>query len=134
MQNASHNLDRKTLGLLVRDLGVGPLGSQWDLCIVIAMILELSKVQQGNVNLTAHACKPIFERYSKFMELIFSHQLEYAHELKPMLDGKKIAECLGIKPGPQVGKFMQQLIEHQLSNRHLTKDQAVQWISSMAKN
>jgi tRNA nucleotidyltransferase (CCA-adding enzyme) len=119
-------LDRKTMGLLIRDLGQRPVAQHWDLCILMALTFELS--QLPTTDLMDPNSQLILAKYAHFMKDVIVHKLETAHELKPALDGKQISQVLGIKPGPQLGTILQQLIEWQLGQGDVTEEEAIQWV------
>ncbi|KAJ2998677.1 CCA tRNA nucleotidyltransferase, mitochondrial [Globomyces sp. JEL0801] len=124
-QNSESTLSRKTLGLLVRDLGVRPLGNQWDFAVLVALVLEISSKDLAD---DASKLESTVNEFSKFMADIFSFGLEKSHELKPLMDGKEILATLNIKPGPHLGVLIQQLIEWQLSQVNPTKDEAIAYV------
>jgi hypothetical protein len=50
--------------------------------------------------------------------------------LKPVLDGKRIANVLGMKPGPQMGHLIQQLMEWQVGTGDVSEEEAIHWVKS----
>jgi tRNA nucleotidyltransferase (CCA-adding enzyme) len=132
VQDLKKPLDRKTMGLLIRELGQRPIGHSWDMCILMAMTFELSKLGSTDFK-DAESCR-IIGRYIHFMKDVISMGLQDVHDLKPILDGKKIAGILGIKPGPQLGKLLQQLIEWQIGRGQVLEEEAVHWVKNHFTN
>jgi tRNA nucleotidyltransferase (CCA-adding enzyme) len=118
--------DRKTLGLFIRDIASRPLGRHWDLCVLMAMVFELS--QLGKSNFADSDASGIINRYTHFMNRVIKYNLRDVHELKPVLDGKRIANVLGIKPGPQMGHLIQQLMEWQVGMGNVSEEEAIHWV------
>ena len=54
--------------------------------------------------------------------------------MKPLLNGKEIAEILKINPGKQVGLIIQKLIEKQISEffNPMNRDDAIKWIKDFS--
>lgn len=53
---------------------------------------------------------------TKLLPFIESEHLEEVYNLKQLVDGKTLASLFGIKPGPQLGKLVEDLIDWQLEN------------------
>ena len=120
-------MERKVLGLFVRDIGSRPLGSQWDLAVLMAYLLDISQLEQG---LDCAEAELKLKNYEKLMESIFIAGLQNAHDIKPILDGKSVAKILELKPGPQIGQILQQLLEWQLSRINPTEEEASLYLKS----
>jgi tRNA nucleotidyltransferase (CCA-adding enzyme) len=123
-KNVQGSVTRKEIGMLIRELGARPILNQWDCCIFMSMILELSEIPLENKNDISN----LLAMYEEFMKSIFAMKLQDAYDMKPILDGKTIAGILDIKPGPQLGQYIQDLVEWQLQNGQVTQDEAKQWI------
>ncbi|KAJ3251476.1 CCA tRNA nucleotidyltransferase, mitochondrial [Boothiomyces macroporosus] len=119
---AVENPDRKSVGLLVRELGQKPLVNNWDLAVLISLIFELTEHPQ-NAN-------RIIQSYQSFMKTVLAQRLSNAYEIKPLLDGNEIGELLKIKRGPRVGMLLQTLVEWQLEKGDPTKEEAIEWLKS----
>lgn len=59
---------------------------------------------------------------SDFQSYVESQHLSEAYNLKTLVNGKELADIHGVKPGPQVGKLVEELIEWQLDNQNGTID------------
>jgi tRNA nucleotidyltransferase (CCA-adding enzyme) len=126
-QNYTLEFNRKTAGLLIRELGQRPIGHNWDLCILISLTMDIYKFDLS-VDKSEKEFRLVLDRYSKFMKDVFLHQLQNSYDLKSIIDGKRVAKLLGIKPGPKVGVILQQLIEWQLLNGGVTEEEAIVWL------
>ncbi|KAJ3304667.1 CCA tRNA nucleotidyltransferase, mitochondrial [Kappamyces sp. JEL0829] len=127
-KHAQAPLDRKTIGLLVRDIGARPLGKQWDLAVLLALVVELYDCELESI--VGGAGQPIIDRYSGLVKHIFANSLQTAHDLKPILDGKSVAKVLNVKPGPHLGVILQELIEWQMEQVQPSEEQAIKHLQS----
>eukprot|EP01080_Neovahlkampfia_damariscottae_P009706 gene9706-1911_t len=73
-------------------------------------------------------------RCEVFVEVIKSLSLNKLIEMKPLLNGKEIAQILNINPGKQVGLLLQKLVEKQISEffNGFNKEDAVKWIKEFS--
>ncbi|KND02085.1 tRNA adenylyltransferase [Spizellomyces punctatus DAOM BR117] len=126
MKHYTHGLDRKTLGLFVRHLGGKPLREKWPLALLFAWAFDLIDRRawmrshlvddRGLETITADA-------YCHLIHTIRHLGLEDAQDFRPCLNGKEVATILGIKPGPEIGIYLQRLIELQFSKPEITKEE-----------
>ena len=58
---------------------------------------------------------------------------EELQKIRPHLDGAQVMEHLQLKPGPQVGKALDFLLEHRLENGPIEDSQAFKLLDSWAK-
>ncbi|KAI8929084.1 hypothetical protein BC831DRAFT_521297 [Entophlyctis helioformis] len=126
-----NGLDRMTLGWC--SFGARPLASKWDLAVLMTLIGDLTDVAVGaggldSFTLESQAAKDVLATYYKLLASIRFHQVENAHDVKPLLDGKEIAAALGIKPGPQIGRYLHHVMEWQLTHAHATKTQCIEYV------
>lgn len=73
----------------------------------------------------------IDDRYDVFYKYIFEQNLENCHELKPLINGKEMANALGLKGGPWLGKVNDRAITWQLDNPNGTKEELLEFIRSI---
>ena len=119
-------VNRKSLGLLVREVGSRPLASQWDLSILMAFLIDALKRYP---DLSEENILSLLKQYEKLMEAIFAASLQNSYDLRPILDGKSVAKILKMKPGPQIGVILQHLLEWQLGKIDPTEEEAIQYIT-----
>ena len=122
-------LDRKSLGLLIREIGGRPIKGKWNLCFIVSLMLKLAPLYRPGLD-----CKSIpeanqcIQNYLELYQSIQDHDLGQAYNLKPLLDGKEIAALLKMQPGKKIGLYLQQLIEWQLAHPKGTKQDGEQWL------
>ncbi len=120
--NAIQPLERLALGKLIRSCAAVPIFSKWRMSFLMAFILELSPLLKSHNNLQQiDGFEEIALRYCKIMDRIDELGLGECYNLQPLMNGKEVAQLLGIKPGPTIGKYLQRLIEWQLEDPELTK-------------
>ncbi len=117
------NSTRKEIGLLIRKISIlNP--TRYDLCIFVALIIDCTRSGYTNIE----DISKLAQLYEEFIQKIDKLGLQNCHLLQPLLNGKEICKILGIKPGPSIGVFLQQLIEHQLENPDLSVESAIKYI------
>ncbi len=131
--NSTNSLDRKTcgmiyldlfLGLLIRNLGSRPLGKSWDLAVLVSLINDLAAYD----SVECDDAKTCITLYTNFIEQVYAYSLQDAFDLKPLLDGKSLASLLNLKPGPQLGVILQDLIEWQLEQSDPSEEEAINFL------
>jgi poly(A) polymerase len=60
--------------------------------------------------------------------------LQQGEPMKPLLNGHRVMEILGLSPGPAVGKAMDMLLEAQLEGRISNKEDAESWLREIKGN
>lgn len=93
---------RQALGLYVRN--VGP---EWELSVLFNMV----RLQEKD--------EPLIKARN-IMADIESLQLAEAYKLKPLVNGKHLAQLLNRKPGAWLAPMLQKAVEYQLANPHCT--------------
>lgn len=133
---------RKEVGLFLRRMGARPLGAYWVHVVVLSAAMEVKEhvhgspdeaegrgepaVEDGVVH--DRKVKEILEKYMLMMQYITQERLEESHVMKPLLDGRQIASVLGIKPGPQVGEWMERVVEFQLMHPEASVEECCVWL------
>ena len=84
-------------------------------------------------NINEDELKPLIEKYKKFFDFIKNENLLHADEIKPLLNGKEIMELLNIKPSKEVGLLINYLVENQIEEPNLNKDEAVNLLTRKRK-
>ncbi|KAJ8327335.1 CCA tRNA nucleotidyltransferase, mitochondrial [Batrachochytrium dendrobatidis] len=129
------NTDRTTLGMFVRELGARPLGEKWDLAVLMALVHQLTEIafelaDPSQFSLNDEKVVHAIAVYSKLLTSIMSHQVYDTYNTRPLLDGKEIATILGVKLGPQIGRYLYHVMEWQLSHVNSTKEQCVEFVKA----
>ncbi|CAG8799209.1 14883_t:CDS:10 [Gigaspora margarita] len=124
-QNLVTPSDRKSLGLLIRDIG-----SQWYNAFILALICELlpkyPDIESGILN----ESYKIIEKYNKLVDLIIDLGLQNCFNDKPIINGKEIVCLLNIKQGIIIGEIHKSVIEWQLENPGGSKGQCEEYIKN----
>ncbi|SCU85839.1 LANO_0C05644g1_1 [Lachancea nothofagi CBS 11611] len=68
------------------------------------------------------------DQYQKFYKFVFNQNLQDAHSLKPMIDGKTLSKQLNIKPGPWMSGVVTEMIKWQLDNPLCGEAEIMQFI------
>ncbi|KAJ2909240.1 CCA tRNA nucleotidyltransferase, mitochondrial [Coemansia aciculifera] len=105
-------LDRKTLGLQIRDIGL-----RWPQSVVFAAAVELLG-KDGESDLAA-----VSEKYKAYVERVLAEDLAEAYAMKHVVNGKTAANILGIKPGPALKDILDRVMEWQLCHPQGTRSE-----------
>ncbi|KAJ8655637.1 hypothetical protein O0I10_008726 [Lichtheimia ornata] len=122
--NMQNTISRQELGMLIR-------GSKelWTTTLKLALVVELLKANdtidwRQPYNVTSdQSLEFICEKYNALISQTLQYGISDCYKWKPMLDGKKIAQILGIKPGPSMGDLLQQTMKWQLANPEGTQEE-----------
>lgn len=114
------SLRRSELGLFIRTFD-----DNYNLAHYIAMINEY--LNETNADLQ----DAIIEKYKTFHEYIVQQDLQDCHNLRPMIDGKKLQKILGIKGGPWMGRVNNEIIVWQLDNPTGTEEQLLAYVKEI---
>ncbi|KAM3544941.1 hypothetical protein ARSEF1564_002112 [Beauveria bassiana] len=77
----------------------------------------------------AHARKIVLDKYSAFADFVIRHNLQNAHSLRPLLNGREIQELFCLEEGGKYLKnVMDKLEEWQFDNEDATKEQCEAWL------
>lgn len=116
-------LTRKDLGLWIRKFG-----EDWGLMLFYCLFKDLLKLKQSSPSVeTQHS---VHKFYSGFVAKVLDdkHGLKDAWALKPILNGKETQQVFGKKGGPWLNSVLATLVDIQLENPDLTKDEAKTWL------
>ncbi|KAJ2833850.1 CCA tRNA nucleotidyltransferase, mitochondrial [Coemansia sp. 'formosensis'] len=105
------SLDRKTLGLQIRNIG-----SRWPQSVVFAAALELLDKKRGTTTLAT-----VTEKYKAYVDRVIAEDLAEAYAMKHIVDGKTAAKILGIKPGPALKGVLDRVMDWQLDHPQGTR-------------
>ncbi len=75
-------------------------------------------------------------RYMQVVNLMLRnyHDFNSMVDIKPLLDGNDIMSLLSIPPSPLVGKIKKRLINLQIDGKITSKEKAIEYVKSFAKN
>ena len=73
------------------------------------------------------------KKYGDFYKFLIDEHLDKINEMKPLLNGKDIKKELNISDGKQIGILLSYLIEEQIKNPKITKDEAIIVLKNIKK-
>jgi tRNA nucleotidyltransferase/poly(A) polymerase len=111
---------RRALGRFVR-AAAEHLGDWWDAAI------ELGKADMCSKKIGEPEYQ-YFPYFNLLKDMIREKDMQRVHTMKPLLNGHEIMKHSGIKPGPAIGKYHQEMIDWQLDNPNATKEDAKVWL------
>ncbi|KAJ3300389.1 hypothetical protein HK104_001353 [Borealophlyctis nickersoniae] len=131
MTETPEQVDRKALGLFVRQIGV-KIGERWPLALLTTLTRDIAAAGFATVDgriaiayasshhspmkVSEPACASIVAKYERLVKAILDQNLQRAFEFKPLLDGKLICKILNMKAGPQIGKYLEAVMLWQLEH------------------
>ncbi|KAJ1949790.1 CCA tRNA nucleotidyltransferase, mitochondrial [Linderina macrospora] len=107
-------LDRKTLGLQIREIG-----PRWSMAVAFSAAVEL---------LDGRPLDEVIERFGAYVSMAVSQGVVEAFKEKHIVDGKGAAKLLGIKPGPAIKGILEQVMEWQLEFPEGTKQECEKFL------
>ena len=114
------SLRRSELGLFIRGFN-----DNYNLAHYIAMVNEYLNETNADIQ------DQIIENYKTFHEFIVQQDLQDCHNLRPMIDGKKLQKILGIKGGPWMGRVNNEILVWQLDNPTGTEEQLLEYVKGI---
>lgn len=114
---------RSELGMAIRDLG-----ALWQTSIKLAIVKEIldafPNVRWLNPDsIDTHTGKDICEKYNNLVGLAKEYDIVECYSWKHIVDGKRAAQVVGVKPGPVVTPLLQVQMTWQLENPLGTKEE-----------
>ncbi|KAJ2334605.1 CCA tRNA nucleotidyltransferase, mitochondrial [Coemansia sp. RSA 2681] len=111
------SLDRKTLGLQIREIG-----SRWPQSVLFAAAVELLEREGSD------ALATVSEKYKAYVDRVVAENLAEAYAMKHIVDGKTAAKILGIKPGPALKGVLDRVMDWQLDHPQGTRGECEAFI------
>ncbi|KAJ3190086.1 CCA tRNA nucleotidyltransferase, mitochondrial [Gaertneriomyces sp. JEL0708] len=137
----AEGVDRCTLGMFVRSLGARPLFNKWKLAMLYSLVLNVARAMPPDmVERSSAAIPTIFDsapyndlanQYVQLIDRIQQLDLQSAHDFRPALNGKEIAQILGIKPGPSIGEYLNSLVRFQLGRPCAGRAECVEYVKQL---
>ena len=125
-----NKLERLTIGLAFRNIK-----EKYIKKIIILSICEeyIEKNNQNEIieNLNKETFDLIVKKYEDFYKFLIDENLDKISEMKPLLNGKDIKKELNITDGKQIGTLLTYLIEEQIKNPKITKDEAIIFLKNI---
>ncbi|CCI44239.1 unnamed protein product [Albugo candida] len=111
--------DRVEVGLLLRK--IGPL---WEVCRDVACISDM--IQNSTTPQSFVSAK-----YDALTTFVTNNNLEGAWSLKPLMTGNDVIRVLGVSPGPEVKKILDEIIIWQLEDPERTYESCVKHFTTL---
>ena len=67
----------------------------------------------------------------EMVSFYYNNYLQQGEPIKPLLNGHRVMEILGIEPGPKVGQVLEMLIDAQLEGAITTPEEAEEWLRGL---
>ena len=114
-------VSKKAKGRFFRDMGdVAPL----------TPLLSLADAWASSGEVGLFTLLPFVEEVIHFY---YNNYLQQGEPMKPLLNGHRVMEILGIDPGPSVGRAMEALLDAQLEGVVTTAEEAEEWLKKKGK-
>ena len=124
-RNTVAPVKRSELGMLIRDLG-----HLWQTTIRMTIVKEMLDTYALDWTQTQEVTigKDILARYNALYQLAIEYNIEDCHAWKHIVDGKRAAQIVGMKPGPVVTELLKIQMIWQLDHPEGTKEECEQAI------
>ncbi|KAI8058644.1 uncharacterized protein B0P05DRAFT_581543 [Gilbertella persicaria] len=117
-QNLNEPASRSQLGMLIRELG-----ALWQTAIKMTTAKELldtlSHIDLANLTSAQQVCN----KYSALIQLAFDYGIADCYQWKHMVDGKRAAQVVGVKPGPVLTELLKVQMTWQLEHPQGTREE-----------
>ncbi|KAI8149370.1 hypothetical protein BJV82DRAFT_642052 [Fennellomyces sp. T-0311] len=122
-----------SLGMIIREMG-----SLWEVSLKLALAKELLEAHRDipwetaemNTELESDICK----KYNALIEKTEHYGITQCYQWKHILDGKKIASVLGIRPGPGIADLLRHTMIWQLEHPNGTAEECEEMIKNYWQN
>jgi tRNA nucleotidyltransferase (CCA-adding enzyme) len=91
--------------------------------------LNKANLNEVITNIDDNVIQPIITKYKNFFDFIIKENMLHIDELKPLYNGQEIIKLLNMKPGKQIGKMLELLIEEQIKDPNITKESALDFLN-----
>lgn len=109
--------------MLIRDLG-----ALWTTAVKLAAVKEILDAYPTLTWSTPESIEPqtgedLGDKYSKLIQLAKDYNITDCYTWKNLVDGKRAAQLVGVKPGPVITELLKVQMIWQLENPAGTKDE-----------
>ena len=97
-------------------------------CLYASIVYEyIEKTQLNNLmnDIDNNLLQNIIEKNKRFLSYIINEDMMHIDKMKPLFNGKEILEKLNIKAGKELGFLIEYLIDEQIKEPKLNKDDAI---------
>ena len=98
-------------------------------CIYASIAYEYIETNQLNTlidNIDSNCLQNIIEKNKRFLNYIINEDMMHIDKMKPLFNGKEILEKLNMKAGKELGILIDFLIDEQIKEPKLSKDDAIE--------
>jgi tRNA nucleotidyltransferase (CCA-adding enzyme) len=133
-RNIAEPVKRSDLGMLIRDLG-----ALWQTALKMAIVNELLSAYphckwSEPTNVDLHTGKDVCGKYNALIEAAYQYGITDCYTWKHIVDGKRAAQIVGVKPGPIVTELLKIQMTWQLEHPQGTKEECEQAIQTYWQN
>ena len=117
----SNNYERLSIGKLLRKIHYKNIikillvGICYDYINTANLKMLITEIDDNILN-------PIIKKYQVFFNYIVKENLLHVDELKPLFSGQEIIQSLNLKPGKEIGKLLELLIDEQIKDQNMNKE------------
>ena len=117
----SNNYERLSIGKLLRKIHYKNIikillvGICYDYINTANLKMLITEIDDNILN-------PIIKKYQAFFNYIVKENLLHVDELKPLFSGQEIIQSLNLKPGKEIGKLLELLIDEQIKDQNMNKE------------
>lgn len=122
------NMDRAKLGTRIREWGFRALMNKWFYVLILGCVNEF--VTNTSVAVNSAEGMNIISKYERIIKRTQEMDLENCWDYRYLLDGKYLAGLFGMKPGPEVGAILQDVMEWQLMYPNGTVQECEEWLKT----
>jgi len=120
----SNNYERLSVGKLLRKIHYKNILKILIVGICYDYINE-AKLEMLITEINDNTLNPIIKKYQNFFNYIVKENLLHVDALKPLFNGQEIIELLKIKPGKEIGKLLELLIDEQIKDQNMDKEKSI---------
>ena len=123
----SNNYERLSIGKLLRKIHFKNIikillvGICYDYLKVANLKMLICEIDDNTLS-------PIIKKYQAFFNYITKENMLHIDELKPLFSGQEIIGLLNLKPGKEIGKLLEFLIEEQIKDPNMNKEIAKEFL------
>ncbi|KAH9486667.1 CCA tRNA nucleotidyltransferase, mitochondrial [Psilocybe cubensis] len=129
-----NRLGRAKMGLFLRHKFVhNPnIGNHWTSSLLFSLVTRLRPLYDlQNDIFDIEAASRIVTSYNSLLDTVFDFALQQDIDAKPLLNGREVGTAFGVsKPGPWIGKVLEDVVEWQLGHPKSSKSDCLQWLQS----
>ncbi|CEL51664.1 hypothetical protein RSOLAG1IB_00199 [Rhizoctonia solani AG-1 IB] len=124
---------RALIGLLLRDSDMHSprTGTYWSTSLLFSLVQDLVDLIDDQNTLDDAQARQVVQTYNMFVDRVLELDLVKSIEEPPRLNGKEISTLLGIKPGKEIGMYMEHVVRWQLEHPDESTDACKAWLKDL---